>query len=416
MSLHPQCRPKGNKYTDNGSSDLGWFTILEESTVFYILSLLSPGCLLNFGQTCKHGYVWSWFDELWKSYCMRENIPIYKSSWRNSYTNGNIKSNLNCTVYNDLIFDIYRYSNADLPFANCDVPVIEDPSLEEFLHFERQQIPCLVKGGCNKWLALKLWTWENFSSLCGDTLFQAEQLDIKMSDFLLYALGSPKDEAPIYLFDKHFIANVPELSQHFEVPEYFIDDLFQHLPERPDFRWIIVGPERSGSTFHKDPNMTSAWNAVIKGKKLWIFCPPNVTPPGIYPSPDGGDVTTPVSLMDWYINYKDQCKCLEVIAEEGDIMYIPSGWWHMVINLEPSIAITQNYVNRFNLLKVLKFLKNKKDQISGISDLDLFDKCMKSLDKIKDCEIQSILRQFKKKKALDNAFVSQHQFKFQFEQ
>ena len=41
-----------------------------------------------------------------------------------------------------------------------------------------------------------------------------------------------------------------------------------------------MGPSRSGSTFHKDPNSTSAWNAVIRGSKKWIMYPPGITPPG----------------------------------------------------------------------------------------------------------------------------------------
>ncbi len=67
-----------------------------------------------------------------------------------------------------------------------------------------------------------------------------------------------------------------------QVPEYFAEDLFGVLGEdaRPHHRWLIMGPARSGSSFHKDPNATSAWNAVIKGSKKWILFPPHVTPPG----------------------------------------------------------------------------------------------------------------------------------------
>ena len=72
------------------------------------------------------------------------------------------------------------------------------------------------------------------------------------------------------------------VSMAVQVPKYFDEDLFSVLGDagRPDHRWLIMGPPRSGSTFHKDPNATSAWNAVVTGSKKWILYPPNVLPPG----------------------------------------------------------------------------------------------------------------------------------------
>jgi histone arginine demethylase JMJD6 len=37
-------------------------------------------------------------------------------------------------------------------------------------------------------------------------------------------------------------------------------------------------------------------------------------------------------------------KMYEVIQEPGDIIFVPQNWWHAVINLENSVAITQNFV------------------------------------------------------------------------
>ncbi len=41
------------------------------------------------------------------------------------------------------------------------------------------------------------------------------------------------------------------------------------------------------------------------------------------------------------------------------------GWWHLVVNLSPAIAITQNFVPRAHLPAVLRFLRDKPEQVSG---------------------------------------------------
>ena len=154
-------------------------------------------------------------------------------------------------------------------------------------------------------------------------------------------------------------------------------------------RWLIVGPERSGSTFHKDPNATryigsklskvlvnnivySAWNAVIRGLKYWIMFPtaPGFPPPpGVFVSEDQSEVTSPVSITEWLIGFHAEARkttgCLEGLCHEGEVVHVPSGWWHLVVNLEPSIAITQNFVPRGHLVDALDFLKYKSDQVSG---------------------------------------------------
>jgi hypothetical protein len=108
-----------------------------------------------------------------------------------------------------------------------------------------------------------------------------------------------------------------------------------------------------------DPNSTSAWNAVVSGRKKWLLYPPHVVPPGVHASPDGADVATSVSLIEWFLNFYDETrqhkvKPVECIVSAGELLFVPRGWWHMAINLDPGVAITQNFVSQTNLPHVLK--------------------------------------------------------------
>eukprot|EP01035_Chromulina_nebulosa_P039499 gene39499-53406_t len=49
-------------------------------------------------------------------------------------------------------------------------------------------------------------------------------------------------------------------------------------------------------------------------------------------------------------------------------MFVPHGYWHMVVNLDACVALTHNYVSTSNLSDCLQFLREKTDQISGLRD------------------------------------------------
>lgn len=40
------------------------------------------------------------------------------------------------------------------------------------------------------------------------------------------------------------------------------------------YRWVLIGPKRSGTSVHVDPLGTSTWNTVLSGRKLWVVSPP----------------------------------------------------------------------------------------------------------------------------------------------
>ena len=99
---------------------------------------------------------------------------------------------------------------------------------------------------------------------------------MRAEDYFAYARRQ-RDDAPLYLFDAALLATAAasplatDAPPPAATPACFSEDLLAVLGEegRPQHRWLIVGPARSGSSFHVDPNATSAWNAVVRGSKLW---------------------------------------------------------------------------------------------------------------------------------------------------
>jgi hypothetical protein len=233
--------------------------------------------------------------------------------------------------------------------------------------------PFILTEPVTKWPLFKSWSTEALVKQYGQTIFRAEAVDWPLQSYVEY-MKNNSDESPLYLFDRSFVSKMSLSTEGetaaFTPPACFGDDYFAVLgSQRPDNRWLIIGPARSGSTFHKDPNATSAWNAVLRGSKYWIMFPPSSTPPGVFVSADQSEVTSPLSIAEWLLNFHAAARqvpgCLEGICQEGEILHVPSGWWHLAVNLETTMAVTQNFVPRKHLSSALDFLKYKADQVSG---------------------------------------------------
>lgn len=239
--------------------------------------------------------------------------------------------------------------------------------------------PFILTDVVKQWPVYRQWSIEGMLEQYSDISFRAESVDWSLKTYVEY-MQNNVDETPLYLFDRCFVEKTgirvnETMSPDYWPPECFGEDLFSVLEDqRPDSRWLIIGPERSGSSFHKDPNATSAWNAVLRGSKYWIMFPSSANlppPPGVFVSDDQSEVTSPLSIAEWLLEFHTEARetpgCKEAICREGELLHVPSGWWHLVVNLEPSIALTQNFVPVQHLPNVLEFLKTKSDQVSGFS-------------------------------------------------
>jgi hypothetical protein len=371
---------------------------------------------------------------------------LYVSTFHDNFQK-HIPMNLSGKVYSDFLYRNHLCRSFAIPSAWLEdekltsntsrrVPSVDYESFRAdqfFKDCERTNTPVLIRGAASTTRAYKNWNDPEYllkttqkttqttpdtqtSDTSSTTLFRATSgaaplsADFSLPAYLNYCQSFDYwEESPLYLFDRNafldpqhpwsldffddFYQNCPYWNVHNNndnssdsSSHNYGHDLLQHLgcnKKRPDHTWIILGPKRSGSVFHLDPNATHAWNVSLKGRKRWIFYPPGVAPPGVHPSEDGDEVALPLSVGEWILQYWQEHverssskmtppneRPYECTAHPGDAIFVPHGWWHMVVNLDDdyNLAMTHNYVSPSNLGNVLKFFKERKDQISGCRD------------------------------------------------
>jgi len=126
--------------------------------------------------------------------------------------------------------------------------------------------PFILTDPVKEWPVYQEWSLQSFLKKYGDVEFKAEAVDWPLRSYLDY-MNNTSDESPLYLFDRSFVEKMKlsvSKDGDYWIPDCFGEDLFAALKHRrPDSRWLIVGPERSGSTFHKDPNATRYFRACL---------------------------------------------------------------------------------------------------------------------------------------------------------
>lgn len=387
---------------------LGYLNLMPEGLLMELLGYIEDvPTLHNLAHTSRILYAYLYDEEIWRKLYFRQsaayngNLELkWRGSWRKTMLQiddealVSVHRNQLCS---DVIYRPFQCSQIDyerlfhkiiaeeeiyhrdalsgvlktLPKGRIARFNENEMDIERFRNQWTNKPFILVNNNTSRW---PNWDLDTLVNRFPDVKFRQELAQWDLSHYAAYARNN-KDELPLYLFDCNSDA-MKVLRMEYEAPAIFQEDLFKVWEQegkpccRPDYAWIIMGPARSGSTFHKDPNYTSAWNTALTGRKIWVMFPPEILPPGVGIDNEESEVTAPVGIAEWVVSgfFNDSLRvdgCEVAVTFPGECMYVPSGWWHSVINIDESIALTQNFVPQQLLANGLFFLKNKREQISG---------------------------------------------------
>jgi histone arginine demethylase JMJD6 len=234
--------------------------------------------------------------------------------------------------------------------------------------------PVIVTDVLNKWPALKRWTPRFFSKEFGAMRFQInggeygqmafnakEALEYTMAEFIELVEASSEEKPAPYFRNKIFYDLFPTLKQDIEpLPVYLFPNwlsdhyLVRHVADVLNrgaaIELFIGGKGAAFPVLHYDGAANHAFLMQIYGRKEYILYPPEQEQ-FLYPARHKVNHSLINSLE------KPDLKRFPLFAkavptrfflEPGELLFVPSHWWHTAKILSPSITISVNVLNQSN--------------------------------------------------------------------
>ncbi|EYC01867.1 hypothetical protein Y032_0104g3645 [Ancylostoma ceylanicum] len=248
----------------------------------------------------------------------------------------------------------------------------DTPWLANFAKFCLRNEPCVLSEAFTAdWSARELWVREdgspNLDYLRKEygsqivpviTEESCNPVEMTLAKFCDYC-EDPRatgDSPPQYLKDWHFqkscgvnMYHVPAmLSSDWANREKWTDD--DENPFRGDYRFVYFGVKDTWTKFHSDVMSSHSWSANICGRKLWYFVP--VGNENVFMQKNG---QLPEDIRP-YRDLWEKADVMTLIQNPGEIVFVPTNWYHQVHNLEVAISINHNSLNASNIQLIYEFL------------------------------------------------------------
>lgn len=265
------------------------------------------------------------------------------------------------------------------PKAGLSIPKISSIQLSYDEFFDKYMLgnePVIITDISQNWPCVKNWlnvkeNAINFEFLkqtlkdrhvpvsnCSKQHFNAHvKSEISLHKYLTWwadfiQANNPNEDELLYLKDWHL--QQEDADDFYQVPEYFQSDwLNEYLTEnrKQDYRFVYFGPKGSWTPFHSDVFSSFSWSTNIVGLKRWIFLPAGEEKRLL-----NKNQRLPFSIDPEELKAKN-ITFYELLQGPNEAVFVPSGWFHQVWNLENTISINHNWFNGTQVQKIWEALK-----------------------------------------------------------
>ncbi|KAL1491713.1 hypothetical protein ABEB36_012270 [Hypothenemus hampei] len=284
-------------------------------------------------------------------------------------------------------------NNIEILNQNCvievsSVPILDanELSYEEFFeNFMSKNRPCLIRNISNNWESTAKWVINGKPNVaylreqydhtqvtiynCSERYYNSQKCQEGTLEQYL-KLWEKDNETVYYLKDWHLKLQCKN-DNFYEVPIYFASDWLNEYfiqCRNDDYRFVYMGKQGSWTPLHTDVFNSFSWSVNICGQKKWIFFPPSEEK---YLKDELNNIPYDIKDTSYSRGY------LEAIQNSGEAIFVPSGWYHQVWNLEDTISINHNWINACNINTMWECLKTNlemtKREIDDCKEMDNFE-------------------------------------------
>jgi hypothetical protein len=245
--------------------------------------------------------------------------------------------------------------------------------------------PVIITGALRNWRAMSRWTPEFFKKEFGTLKFKISSqkgqqnlscngdLEFTMAQFIDRVLESDETNPAPYFRNRVLYDEFPSLKEDIEpLPAYFQPNW---LPEHYFIRYVgdvlnrgaaielyIGGKGGAFPVLHYDGAGSHAFLMQIYGRKKFIVYPPEQES-FLYPSPERPNLSDINSLdqpdLEKFPLFANAV-ATTFIVEPGELLFVPSHWWHTTKMLTASITLSINTVNHSNWHELVNFVTRRR--------------------------------------------------------